>query len=246
MSALLDNAIDSLKVGVDFFVNRPDKSAHKHAILLIFHAIELLIKEHLSRVHPILIYKNIDQPINEDSMTVGFDQMLIRLKNLNVQLEPDQAAVLRNLQRRRNCIEHHVYDRDDNDASIVGQSIRFIAAFLHGFLGTTLGEQLDADQFAKVTKLICDYEELKSIADSQLDKWITATYPTNDTAELGSPESFPGTVDCPICREELLVMEDHPEAPYCFFCRSHVDAAECEHCGIIYLPAQGSHCNANA
>jgi len=243
MRALLDNAIDSLRVGVDFYVNRPEKSAHKHAILLVFHAIELLIKEHLSRVHPALIYRNIDKPITDDSMTVGFDQMLIRLKNLGLELEPDQAPVLRNLQRRRNCIEHHVYDRDPNDGTVVGQSIRFIAYFLHEFLDTTLEDQLGAGLFARVTKLVCDYEELKSIAEGQLEKWIKETYPHDDTAEWGTPKSFPGTVDCPVCRQELLVMENHPEAPYCFFCGSQIDdAAQCEHCGVTYLKADGPHC----
>ena len=242
MSALLDNAIDSLRVGVDFYVNRKERSAHKHAILLVFHAIELMIKEHLSRVHPLLIYKNIDKPITGDSMTVGFNQMLIRLKNLQIELDSDEASVLKNLQRRRNCIEHHIYDREPDDGIVLGQSIRFIAYFLFKFLDTSLQDQLDGDLYGKVTQLICDYEELTSIADGQLDKWIKETYPNDDPAEYGTPESFNGTMDCPVCHQEFLVMEDHPKSPYCFFCHSQIDATQCEYCGETYLKADDPHC----
>ena len=57
-----------------------------------------------------------------------------------------------------------------------------------------------------------------------------------------TPESFIGTVDCPVCHQELLVMEDHPESPYCFFCHSRIDATECEYCGATYLKTNGPHC----
>jgi hypothetical protein len=52
MSAFLDNAIESVRVGIDFYLNRQERSAHKHATILLLHAIELLLKERLSGSSP--------------------------------------------------------------------------------------------------------------------------------------------------------------------------------------------------
>ena len=60
VSPIFQNAIDSLRIGMEFFQRESGYSSHKHAILTVFHAIELLLKEQLHRTNPVLIYKNID------------------------------------------------------------------------------------------------------------------------------------------------------------------------------------------
>lgn len=42
-------------------------SSRKHAIMTVFHAMELMLKEQLARTNPILIYKNIDTKITDDA-----------------------------------------------------------------------------------------------------------------------------------------------------------------------------------
>jgi hypothetical protein len=71
MSDIYDNAVDSLRIGMEFFLKETGYSSRKHAILTVFHAIELLLKECLAQTNPILIYKNIDAKITDDAQTVG-------------------------------------------------------------------------------------------------------------------------------------------------------------------------------
>ena len=66
MSEIYANAVDSLRIGIEFFLKVPSYSSRKHAIFTLFHAIELFLKEHLHRTNPILIYRNIDAKITED------------------------------------------------------------------------------------------------------------------------------------------------------------------------------------
>ncbi len=54
MSPLLENAVDSLKVGLEYFLEGAKESSGKHTILTIFHSIELLLKEALYRFNPFL------------------------------------------------------------------------------------------------------------------------------------------------------------------------------------------------
>ncbi|MBU1626672.1 hypothetical protein KKB18_04815, partial [bacterium] len=86
MSDLFDNAIDSLKVGIEFYL----QENYKHAILNIYHSIELFLKEKLFIINPILIYKNIDKPINDDSLTVSLNDILSRFSNLSICLEKEK------------------------------------------------------------------------------------------------------------------------------------------------------------
>ena len=55
-----------LRIGMEFFLKEDGYSSRKHAILTVFHAIELLLKERLAQTNPILIYKNIDAKITDD------------------------------------------------------------------------------------------------------------------------------------------------------------------------------------
>ncbi|MEI9930409.1 MAG: hypothetical protein WDM89_07605 [Rhizomicrobium sp.] len=58
MSDIYDNAVDSLLIGIDFFLQERSYSSRKHAILTLFHAIELFLKERLYQENPILIYRD--------------------------------------------------------------------------------------------------------------------------------------------------------------------------------------------
>ncbi|MCK7577752.1 MAG: hypothetical protein MZV65_19455 [Chromatiales bacterium] len=77
-------------------------SHHKHAILTIFHSIELFLKEYLSRANPILIYKNIDKKIADDSLTVGIQEILARLDNLGLPIPDEEKNVIEKSNAARN------------------------------------------------------------------------------------------------------------------------------------------------
>ena len=83
MSDIFNNALDSLEFGIRVYLFGEYETAHKHAILNVFHSIELFLKEKLYRIHPILIYKNIDNLINDDSLTVGLREILLKYNNVD-------------------------------------------------------------------------------------------------------------------------------------------------------------------
>jgi hypothetical protein len=70
-SEIYENGVDSLRIGMEFFLKERNYSSRKHAILTLFNSIELFLKELLFRTHPLLIYKNSDTKITEDALTVG-------------------------------------------------------------------------------------------------------------------------------------------------------------------------------
>jgi hypothetical protein len=99
MSAIYENAVDSLRIGMEFFLTEKNYSSRKHAILTVFHAIELLLKECLAQTNPILIYKNIDVKITDDAQTVGIREALTRLENLGRGIPAKEKKTIENIQR---------------------------------------------------------------------------------------------------------------------------------------------------
>jgi hypothetical protein len=236
MNALLENAIDSLKVGMDFFIKDEYPYSNKHAILTIFHSIELILKEYLYRKNPILIYKNIDKPINEDSSTVGIDSLFLRLENLKIGLPEEYKIIIRKIKKRRNRIEHHRYERDENDSSVIGEALKFITYFVEDKLNVELSDHIDPVLLDNIEKTIFNYQELQSIADSRLEYWIREQAPEVDfdNNEIDIFDYFEGTLECPICNYEFLVLEIMPK-PFCFYCNKEVDAKVCNDCGFTFL-----------
>ena len=172
MNALLENAIDSLKVGMDFYLKDEYTYSHKHAILTIFHSIELFLKEYLYRINPLLIYQNIDKPVKEDSKTVGIDSLLYRLDNLKVGLPDEYKNIIGKIRKRRNRIEHHRYDRSKSDSFIIGEALKFINYFVEFKLNVKLSESIDPKLLDEIEKAIFTYQELHQIADYRLEEWI--------------------------------------------------------------------------
>jgi hypothetical protein len=93
-SAIFENAVDSLRIGMEFFLKETSYSSRKHAILTVFHAIELLVKDRLAQTNPILIYKNIDIKITDDAQTVGVREALTRLENLGLGIPAEEKKTI--------------------------------------------------------------------------------------------------------------------------------------------------------
>lgn len=155
-----------------FFLDDTFPSAHKHAILLLFHSIELFLKEYLSRVHPILIYRTIDKKISDDSLTVGISEILSRLDNLDLALPETERRVIESIQRRRNRIEHHRYDRAEDDAAVLAESLKFIMYFVEEVLEERLNQHLDTESLDEVKSIVFDFRERLGLADYGLEKWL--------------------------------------------------------------------------
>lgn len=224
-----------------YFLADDSYSSRKQAILTLFHAIELFVKEYLFRINPILIYKNIDKKITDDSFTAGISELLIRLENLDVAIPPDQIKAIKKIQGIRNRIEHHRYDKKGEDEQTISESLRFILFFVEHFLEENLETDIDPDTLREIQRLVLEYNERQGLADYRLEKWLKENWPKWNSYEEDTPEEFLGTLDCPECRQSYLVIEGL-DKPFCYWCNTTIDATECEDCGVVYLSKNSHSC----
>jgi hypothetical protein len=242
MSDIYDNAVDSLRIGMEFFLKETGYSSRKHAILTVFHAIELLLKECLAQTNPILIYKNIDAKITDDAQTVGVREALTRLENLGLAIPAEEKKTIENIQRVRNRIEHHRYDHNElEDDAIIAASLKFILYFVEFELERRLEGQIDAAMLSDINRRVFKYDESNALAEYRFNNWAHTQWPKwNEKAE-DIPEEFEGTLDCPECRQSWLVIGYHAK-PFCFHCNSSIDAGMCDDCGKTFFVKHGCGC----
>lgn len=188
-----------------------------------------MLKEYLYQVNPILIYRNIDKKIKEDSVTVGFSEILIRLDNLNLGIPEEQANTIKELQSKRNRIEHHRYDHEDEDRELISQALKFILYFLEFQLEIMPESIIDPELLESIRELVTDYNERHAVADHRLESWLKEKWPEWNQEDEDTPEGFIGTDTCPQCCHEYLVMKQKGE-PYCFWCCRCIPAEYCKIC----------------
>ncbi|MFL6236214.1 MAG: hypothetical protein ACJ76N_23985 [Thermoanaerobaculia bacterium] len=224
---IFENAADSLRDGIaSFLVRKESETAIKHAILGIYHSIELFLKERLAQIHPILIYRNLDKRIGDDAQTVGLAETVQRFENLDIPLSASHVKNLVELQRRRNRIEHHRFDPSADHEAVVGQCLKFILEFLPAHLDSSLEEILEEhEQYAAVRDVVLSYDERLADAIKQIER--EAGTPMSRREHRGAK---PAVVECPICGHETLLRESE-RGDFCFFCHQEVPLEECDNCG---------------
>ncbi len=118
---LLNNSYDYLKESIELYVIADEDGTHetkfsnynnkrkwKMAYITLVLAFELLIKECLQRYSSILIYENMDTPINEQSKTVTGPKGVERLLNCNpVLLNNEQKNFIKECINKRNAFVHY-------------------------------------------------------------------------------------------------------------------------------------------
>ena len=227
MSELLENALDSLRMGLRNYLDSHLDTRDKWAILELFHVIELLLKERLHQEQPSLIYRHPETPITDDSLTVGLDEALERLVNIGVEMPPQHVAILKDLQRRRNRIEHHRFVPDASHRRVLGEALKFIGYFLEDELNEDLQANLPHDLFHQAKELIIDYDVLVRRAESAIDA-VRRHFDPKERDLLDS-----GT--CAACgNHTVLVGAD--EDPGCYFCDEVVEVRQCQYCGEYLDP----------
>ena len=242
LSPIYLNAVDSLRISMKFFLEENDYSSRKHAILTVFHVIELLLKERLAQTNPILIYKNIDAKITEESLTVGIREALTRLENLGLGIPDEEKKTIENIQRVRNRIEHHRYDHNEKeDDAVIASSLKFILYFVELVLQRKLEGHIDGAILRDISHRVFEYNERQGLAEFRFKEWASKQWPDWNEEEEDSPEEFEGTLPCPECRQDWLVIDFH-DKPVCFHCNTSIDAASCEDCGEVFLVKRGCGC----
>lgn len=147
---LLANAMDSIAYAIELLAwpdIRRDERRMKQAILSIAQGVELLLKERLRRIHPSLIFEDVDKFPSLDARTVGADRALTRLRNIdNVQIQASDQQLVRDLRRTRNAIEHAEWHTTLPEAkAIVGAALSFAVEFARSELGRDLSYEFRRD-----------------------------------------------------------------------------------------------------
>ena len=242
LSPIYQNALDSLRIGMEFFLKEDGYSSRKHAILTVFHAMELMLKERLAQSNPILIYRNIDTKITVDAMTVSVREALTRLENLGLGIPNEEKKTIENIQRLRNRIEHHRYDHNEKeDDTIIASSLKFILYFVEFVFERKLDGHIDPKILRDINNRVFEYNESYSLADHRFNQWAKSEWPSWKEEEEDIPVEFGGTMRCPECRQDWLVMGYH-DKPVCFHCNTTVDADCCDDCGEVFIVGESCGC----
>jgi len=130
---LLQNAVDSILQAIEVLVwpdNRSNSTRLKQALLNITHGIELLLKERLKRIHPSLIWEDVDRYPSIDARTVSLDRALHRLRNIGaLSFSEDELGMLRSLKKTRNSIEHYEWKTSSTEAKVIAERALSFAIF---------------------------------------------------------------------------------------------------------------------
>ena len=131
---LIQNAFDSMERAIELLAWKDvssDASRLKQAIQLIAHSIELLLKERLRRIHPSLIWEDVDKYPKLDARTVGVDRAIHRLEHVGgIFISTVDTKIIKSLRDTRNAIEHFGWQTDRQEADIIiGQGLSFAIQF---------------------------------------------------------------------------------------------------------------------
>jgi hypothetical protein len=137
---LLTNARDSLDRAFELIAygDREGEARRlKQAVQSVAHAIELLLKERLRRLHPSLIWEQVDRYPNLNARTVGSELAASRLQSIGgVEFRRADLDLLRSLRATRNAIEHYAWTTTKPEAdAIVGWALEFAFYFAQSELG---------------------------------------------------------------------------------------------------------------
>jgi len=137
---LLTNAADSISQAIELLAWRDEADEArrlKQAVLAVAHGVELLLKERLRQVHPVLIWENVDKFPSLSVRTVSVDVAVSRLCKIGGLTFPENdQELIRSLRDTRNAIEHYVWTTTKNEADrIVGQALGFALHFAKNELG---------------------------------------------------------------------------------------------------------------
>jgi len=226
--AIFDNAVDSLEHGIRMYRDDSYPNAHKYAILAVYQATELFLKDALCRINPVLIYTGINKKLTEDSHTVGFRDAAARLSNCGIGIAEESISSIKRLLTRRNRIEHLEYKPAAEDRTRMADAIKVLYDFVPQYLkDQELADYIDDDLWLELQTFILDYENLLTEARAQVDGLITV--PPGDFA--------PDVAECPRCGNATLVIGGRDGKDFCFFCRREVPIEQC--CGCSgYFPVE--------
>lgn len=227
--SLLPSAQQFLIEAMRDFQSRKISFAIVHAVT----ATELLLKERLRRIHPVLLYRNIDTKNPGGERTVELAAVPRRLANLGVPLEPSQSRLIARISTWRHEIVHHMptFKREDAELQLP-ILLNFLATFLRQNLCTPLEDFLPRDLWSQANEILSDWQEFVEEAKKR-------------AVEEGRVIDDP----CPRCAAEKVMTLGDGDDVHCHLCGADLYRCEmCAGCGretvISYVPiAEENFCD---
>jgi len=209
---LLFSAKQFLMEAMENHAARKRSFAIVHAIT----AVELVLKERLSRIHPALIFKNIDAAGLREGLTVSLAFLPQRLRNLGVHLEPDEVTLIKTVAEWRNQLVHYM---PKFDALSADQQLPRLLDFLSVFLRRELDTPIET--FLPVS--------LYKTADQLLNEWHRVADAARRRAE---DEGSVLDDTCPSCGGSRVLCLRSEQAVFCHLCAAERFRFDhCTQCG---------------
>jgi hypothetical protein len=224
-----ENGLDSLAHAVDHYLSEQPANYLKYVVLHTVHAVELLLKARLEAIDPDLVLREPNKrPVTDDSITLGFDRLVVTLRTQGVPLDPQDVCDLSALRRFRNRIEHRRMRANRSEVeNFVGQAIRFLDRFTRDELHLNLRDQFDAVTYDTLIELLHGFEEASNRAMQEMNQFLGPDW---------EHIVFTEAIECPRCGNYTVAYPD-PRfdlgRAQCFSpgCRATVQTAQCELCG---------------
>lgn len=225
---LVNSATQFLVESLNNFKERRIDFSILHAVA----AIELFLKERLSRIHPNLIYKDIDLHQVNRAETVGLAKLPQRLTNLGVNIDQSEIDLIKRVAEWRNQIVHYMPTYSPSKAiAELGSLYDFIASFLKKELNLDLRDLVPKKIYPMFKGLLQEWEKLIMKAKFEAKK-------------KGQVENVE---ECPVCYVVGTVSRRGKKLAYCHLCHTKLEYASCNFCGLPtldrypYIPERGAH-----
>jgi hypothetical protein len=214
---LRDSASEFLIEALRNHADGKDKFAIVHAVT----ATELYLKARLAKIHPQLVYAQIDKPTHDKS--VELRNVAQRLRNFGVAVSDEDRNLIDTFAEWRNEIAHHMPSFDIGTAKIqLPTLLDYLARFLREELQTPLQTFLPRDLFPLALSILKEWERVVSSARGE----------AKDHANV-VPDR------CPRCHATEVVCILGNSRGHCFLCGAIVRLlTECSICGNEISPAQ--------
>ena len=129
------------------------------ALLHITQSLELMLKQVLKTIHPILIYEDIDQP-KADKRTVSLERALTRLESLGVPIEEKERLNIRRAALNRNLVVHYEVELNRFEwKKLYARLFEFAHFFHHKHLKTDLHSHITRDNWPIEARLMLFFKE---------------------------------------------------------------------------------------
>ena len=242
---LLENALDSLEEALKKYEEGEDgqPKAYKFAVLHMAHFFELIFKYHVSRIHPLLIYRDPFSAKPDKSKTIGLWDAINFINNDSAEaFSKEFRSDLEWLKKLRNDIEHHKFEMDVADVrSSLGRLFRAVVEFLHKYADLDLKSAIPTHIWDMFKVLSDEYEFRLRDAMREADR-----IEEENSGSPNDPYAAVVRLECPNCGNYTLVVNENSDTGFqCTLCGNEESddiPSDCDICGAPATIGELDYC----